>query len=147
MLRLPDGMRDRLKAAAETNKRSMNAEIVERIEAYGTLLSEVQQQATEWLQMKRERDEAREIVERQLPTLPAGLAARIERAAISNRRTIAEEIVQALEVAFPPSLPASDLLERADWLEGVAEEEPDGEARNAMLATVAYWRQMASGSD
>jgi hypothetical protein len=31
-LRLPDGMRDRLKAEAEANKRSMNAEIVARIE-------------------------------------------------------------------------------------------------------------------
>lgn len=28
MLRLPDGMRDRIKAAAEANNRSMNAEIV-----------------------------------------------------------------------------------------------------------------------
>lgn len=33
MLRLPDGMRDRLKAAAEANKRSMNAEIIARIES------------------------------------------------------------------------------------------------------------------
>jgi hypothetical protein len=32
MLRLPDGMRDRLKAQAEANKRSMNAEIVARLE-------------------------------------------------------------------------------------------------------------------
>lgn len=32
MLRLPDGMRDRLKAKAESNKRSMNAEIVARLE-------------------------------------------------------------------------------------------------------------------
>ncbi len=32
MLRLPDGMRDRIKAAAETNNRSMNAEIVHRLE-------------------------------------------------------------------------------------------------------------------
>ena len=32
LLRLPDGMRDRLKAAAETNNRSMNAEIVSRLE-------------------------------------------------------------------------------------------------------------------
>ena len=32
MLRLPNGMRDRLKAEAEANKRSMNAEIVARIE-------------------------------------------------------------------------------------------------------------------
>ena len=33
MLRLPDGMRDELKALAEANKRSMNAEIVARLEA------------------------------------------------------------------------------------------------------------------
>jgi len=33
VLRLPDGMRDRLKAEAEKNKRSLNAEIVARLEA------------------------------------------------------------------------------------------------------------------
>lgn len=32
MLRLPDGMRDRIKAAAETNNRSMNAELVATLE-------------------------------------------------------------------------------------------------------------------
>ncbi|SDX21274.1 Arc family DNA-binding protein [Roseicitreum antarcticum] len=31
-LRLPDGMRDRIKAAADTNNRSMNAEIVATLE-------------------------------------------------------------------------------------------------------------------
>lgn len=33
IVRLPDGMRGRLKAEAEANKRSMNAEIVARLEA------------------------------------------------------------------------------------------------------------------
>lgn len=33
MLRLPDGMRDRLKSLAATNGRSLNAEIVQRLEA------------------------------------------------------------------------------------------------------------------
>ncbi|WJS83534.1 Arc family DNA-binding protein [Paracoccus sp. TOH] len=33
IVRLPDGMRDRIKAAAETNNRSMNAEIVAALEA------------------------------------------------------------------------------------------------------------------
>ncbi len=33
VVRLPDGMRDRLKAAAADNKRSLNAEIVARLEA------------------------------------------------------------------------------------------------------------------
>lgn len=32
MLRLPDGMRDRIKAAADANNRSMNAEIVATLE-------------------------------------------------------------------------------------------------------------------
>ena len=32
-LRLPDGMRDRIKAAADENGRSMNSEIVDRLEA------------------------------------------------------------------------------------------------------------------
>lgn len=32
MLRLPDGMRDRIKAAAEASNRSMNAEIVARLQ-------------------------------------------------------------------------------------------------------------------
>ncbi|KFB10486.1 Arc family DNA-binding protein [Nitratireductor basaltis] len=34
MIRLPDGLRDQLKAAAEQNGRSMNAEIIWRIENY-----------------------------------------------------------------------------------------------------------------
>lgn len=33
VLRLPDGMRDRIKAAADANSRSMNAEIVARLSA------------------------------------------------------------------------------------------------------------------
>ncbi|GAB1581724.1 Arc family DNA-binding protein [Phyllobacterium phragmitis] len=32
MVRLPDGMRDKLKAVADANKRTMNAEIVARLE-------------------------------------------------------------------------------------------------------------------
>lgn len=33
MVRLPDGMRDKLKSIADANKRTMNAEIVARLEA------------------------------------------------------------------------------------------------------------------
>lgn len=36
-LRLPDGMRDRIKAEAEANNRSMNAEIVARLEASASI--------------------------------------------------------------------------------------------------------------
>jgi hypothetical protein len=38
MIRLPDGMRDELKAAAAKSGRSMNAEIVERLENFDPLL-------------------------------------------------------------------------------------------------------------
>src|SRR5690606_18288108 len=41
IVRLPDGMRDRLKAAAAANNRSMNAEIVSRLERYPSLGGEV----------------------------------------------------------------------------------------------------------
>jgi hypothetical protein len=34
VLRLPDGLRDRIKRAAESNRRSMNAEIVATLESY-----------------------------------------------------------------------------------------------------------------
>lgn len=40
-LRLPDGMRDRLKQAAAANNRSMNAEIVSMLERYDSLAGEV----------------------------------------------------------------------------------------------------------
>ena len=33
IVRLPDGMRDRIKAAADTNGRTMNAEVVARLES------------------------------------------------------------------------------------------------------------------
>ncbi len=49
-LRLPDGMRDRLKAAADDNSRSMNAEIVARLEWYeaqGKGLEELTKEQTE----------------------------------------------------------------------------------------------------
>lgn len=42
MLRLPDGMRDRIKAAADANNRSMNAEIILALEQW--LSSEPQSQ-------------------------------------------------------------------------------------------------------
>lgn len=54
VLRLPDGMRDRLKMAAELNSRSMNAEIIERVRyTFGPVDEEMEALA---LQV-RERDE------------------------------------------------------------------------------------------
>lgn len=47
MLRLPDGMRDRLKDAAKANNRTLNAEIVARLERSFTADKEVEQIAFE----------------------------------------------------------------------------------------------------
>lgn len=43
MLRLPDGMRDRIKTAAERNGRSMNAEIVHTLEQSYPLIPELKE--------------------------------------------------------------------------------------------------------
>lgn len=50
MLRLPDGMRDRIKAAAEANNRSMNAEIVATLEEkYPAPVSGTNTAMIEWM--------------------------------------------------------------------------------------------------
>lgn len=43
IVRLPDGMRDRIKAAAEANNRSMNAEIISRLDRSFTVEPEWEQ--------------------------------------------------------------------------------------------------------
>ena len=51
LLRLPDGMRERLKDAAKENNRSMNAEIVARLEQ--SFLTKVQADGTNEVSMSR----------------------------------------------------------------------------------------------
>ncbi|PTQ72733.1 Arc family DNA-binding protein [Celeribacter persicus] len=52
VVRLPDGMRDRIKAAAETNNRSMNAEIVATLEKeYPATPPDIHQVTVEVLQL------------------------------------------------------------------------------------------------
>lgn len=72
-LRLTEELRDRLKAAAEENARSMNAEIVQRLEF--SFLS--------------------------VPSLPKALYQRVEYAARSNHRSVEAEIEIALRKSFP----------------------------------------------
>lgn len=74
MLRLPDGMRDRIKAAAEANNRSMNAEIVARLSNEGSGLTQV---------------------------LPPSLFYRISLEAAYSRRSVEAEMIAALEERFP----------------------------------------------
>ena len=74
IVRLPDGMRDRLREAAEQNNRSMNAEIINRLERP---LNGVEVQ------------------------LPEELRDRVEAAARINGRSVNVEIVYALQDRYP----------------------------------------------
>jgi hypothetical protein len=67
MLRLPDGMRERIKAAAEANRRSMNAEIVATLDAKYPSLTGAQRQYWESWQVRAQTEpdpeKQREIVQ------------------------------------------------------------------------------------
>ncbi len=79
MLRLPDGMRERIKSIAEENNRSMNAEIVGALDEYLATLNEPKFKLR----------------------LPPGLSARIGYWARKNHRSIKDEIVVALDEKYP----------------------------------------------
>lgn len=70
IVRLPDGMRDRIKTAAEANNRSMNAEIVARLDASFDEMPEVLSDYLEnraqklQLEIRAQRAEARTTEER-----------------------------------------------------------------------------------
>jgi plasmid stability protein len=83
IVRLPDGMRDRLKKAAADNNRSMNAEIVDRLE-----------------------DSFEDAVR-----LPADLRSRIEVSANDHMRSVNAEAIQVLQQFFPPEPTTDELLE------------------------------------
>ncbi|ULB09132.1 Arc family DNA-binding protein [Cereibacter azotoformans] len=90
-LRLPDGMRDRIKAAAEAKGRSMNAELV------AVLMQNYPERphlAGEWVQVSL--------------FMPAELKAHLEAAAGRNRRTLAEEMVERLDNSFSSRSPSGD---------------------------------------
>lgn len=79
MLRLPGGLRDRIKRFAERNGRSMNAEIVARLQ--GLVATDAEGYVRIWL--------------------PSDLLNRIEKQAISNQTTPDWMIRETLETAFP----------------------------------------------
>lgn len=57
MLRLPEGMRDRLKDAADQNGRSMNSEIVHRLDSFDQLKDTIKRYEQE-IQKSRQRHDA-----------------------------------------------------------------------------------------
>lgn len=126
IVRMTDELRDEIKDYAVYNKRSMNAEIVARLEGYDTLkaatLSSIQK---EMARIKRERDDAEarlkggsalSLQDALKYSLPDGLYRRISQAATIKERSVAEEVVQALEAAFPAPKPFSLDQFNEEWI-------------------------------
>lgn len=99
IVRLPDGMRDRLKAAAEHNRRSMNAEIVARIQDYDASGLTTGESIGDHIE--RLNRTIADLRKSERPNLPMGLMSRIDQAATRNNRSVQEEILAALEAAYP----------------------------------------------
>lgn len=75
MLRLPDGMRDQIKAAAETNNRSMNAEIVAALTDWLSRKTEAEMEAERLRLAAREMFEQQKYVEARLEEILSRLSA------------------------------------------------------------------------
>lgn len=83
MLRMPDGMRDRIREAADASGRSMNSEIVARLESsFDDVIM-----------------------------LTPGLKRRIEKVAMKTGRSYMAEAIVALEDSFPEGMTAGALFE------------------------------------
>ncbi|UIK05035.1 Arc family DNA-binding protein [Neorhizobium galegae] len=96
MIRLPDGMRDQLKAAAENNGRSMNAEIVERLEqSFRSLL------------------------------IPEDLWGRIQVYAQRNGRATSEEVLRLLDREYPRQWPVENSLDELVEMLNILKESAD----------------------
>lgn len=118
IVRMPDGMRDQIKAAAEKHNRSMNAEIVARLEGYPTfqkalgdairerarLTDDNERLGWELDKLEAVRQRFFDVDGKQKPVLaiPQALLDRIRIASEQNHRTLDAEAIAALEVAFPP---------------------------------------------
>lgn len=147
VLRFPEGMREGLKEAAEKNGRSMNAEILTRLEEYeGLNLRDGETLAAFVGRLQDDLDNARHantVLRDQVPDFPPGLMERINRAAVEHRRSRAEEIVQALEAAFPlPPTPQADAF-ISYWDRFLGEEGSNADAKTGPDAKIiANMRKM-----
>lgn len=101
-IRVPADLYERLKVSA--GEKSVNAEVVERLDRS--------------FYENTEDNFLRQLSDSQFyyNVLPPGLAGRIQSAAETNRRSVQEEVVQALEAAFPPASDTDQLIEVLDSL-------------------------------
>jgi hypothetical protein len=125
-LRLPPGLRDQLKKAASDVGRSLNAEIVARIEDFPRIRQllfdttrENARLSDDKERLELELDALEEIKARffdedeklkPVITIPQDLLERIEFEAERSHRTVDAEALAALEVAFPPKTIDVDTL-------------------------------------
>lgn len=114
MVRFPEGMRDELKAAAAAFNRSLNAEIIARLEQYKKWLPIAAGHNYLEAEVKRltaENADYTEALMRNMDThIPKGLHERIAAKAAKNGRSVNEEVVQALEKAFPVPATTDDII-------------------------------------
>ncbi|KSV72922.1 hypothetical protein N182_28760 [Sinorhizobium sp. GL2] len=110
MIRLPDGMRDGLKEAAERNGRSMNAEIVARLEAYDMIQWRMSELMEEKEKLTAQLEEQRS-VSAQLQRL---LSENFEDA--KTREDNDREASEAIEKRF------NELKQQTDYLENLKTE-------------------------
>jgi len=156
-LRLTEDMKARITAAAVANKRSVNAEIVDQLERHDHLASELAAVNRELAVLREENAtlefRANEVFELRKRgwdrargigldgfELPDGLSSRIEATAESRKRSKFEEIVQALEAAFPAAPTLNEFYEQ--WLGPL--DIARGDARERLLAEAnaeakAHW--------
>ncbi|WP_461383818.1 Arc family DNA-binding protein [Devosia indica] len=106
-LRIPDELKTKIEAAAAKSRRSMTAEIVARLEEYEALeLGE--ESLTSFVQRQQKEIDT---LKRSGIKLPNGLWYRVDHAATRRQRSVQEEVVQALEQAYPaPVVPELDEL-------------------------------------
>lgn len=158
VIRLPDGMRERLKADAEASNRSMNAEIVARLEDFPNLRTALGVTTRENARLRDENerlgwelDRLTEVQERffnkdgsKKPVLaiPQPLLDRIQLAAEQNHRSLDNEAIAALEIAFPPKGIDVDLLSAfLESLAGVSAPDGDKEYLDYINETLAKAKQ------
>lgn len=138
-LRLPPDVRAEIEAAAARNMRSLSAEILARID--GSRETDITWLKSEMTRLRKERDAAykqtRDAALLDIDTtltmiLPEGLLQRVQQAATEHGRPVLEEVVQALEIAFPPPPTLDDIIasleglfERVEGRRKEADEERD----------------------
>jgi hypothetical protein len=167
IVRLPEGMRDQIKDAAKEHGRTMNAEIVARLENFPivqkTLIAKTREnviladdkQRLEWeleqLEELRERFIEKDGSQKPALAIPQKLLDRIKGHAELNHRTVDAEAIAVLEVAFP--LRAIDADELSIFLESLlGVSGPDGDKDyldhvNEELAKAKQPWTVVTGSD